>query len=478
MAPMDAPHVVILPFPAQGHIKPMLKLAELLSQAGFTVSFVNSDHNHHRIDQTAAFRRHFPGIKFLSIPDGLPPDHRRTGLAALDLFFSTTTFCKPIFKNLIASMSHAPSCIISDGIMSFAIDVAEELGIPAITFRTYSATCTWTYFHLHKLIQEGEIPVLIEGSEDMDRLISCIPGLENIMRRRDLPSICRLDPQNQILQFYMTQTSKMRKASALILNTFEELEAPIISLLHSIFPTVYAIGPLHTALKSSAVHNSGPYNSSSLMPFDESCMEWLNSQNLKSVLYVSFGTVVSLSRDQLMEFWYGLVNSDKPFLWAVRPDLIWDENGPGEVPEELKMGTKKRGRIVGWAPQEDVLAHNAIGGFLTHSGWNSTLESITAGKPMICWPILADQQVNGRCVSEMWKVGLDMKDVCDRSTVEKMVRGLMEGRHEEVTKSTNEIARLAQDSVREGGSSHRNINKLIEDIKLLHATNNASKGNK
>ncbi|PIN05115.1 UDP-glucuronosyl and UDP-glucosyl transferase [Handroanthus impetiginosus] len=370
-------------------------------------------------------------------------------------------------------MSPAPACVISDGIMSFAIDVAAELEIPAITFRTYSATCTWTTFHLQKLIQDGEIPVL-EGSEDMDRLISNIPGLENIIRGRDLPSICRQDPGNPLVQFYIDQTSKMTKASALILNTFEELEAPIISHLHSIFPTVYAIGPLHTALKSRAPYDS--YNSCSLLQIDQSCMDWLDSQPSRSVLYVSFGSVIVLTHDQVTEFWCGLVNSKKPFLWAIRPDLIFDENGPSKVLEELKIGSNGMGRVVGWAPQEDVLAHNAIGGFLTHSGWNSTLESISAGKPMICWPKIVDQQVNSRCVSEIWKVGLDMKDICDRSMVEKMVRDLMEGRREEIMKPTDEIARLARESVLEGGSSHRNIKKLIEDIKAWHSAKGGSKG--
>lgn len=137
-------------------------------------------------------------------------------------------------------------------------------------------------------------------------------------------------------------------------------------------------------------------------------MEWLDSQQPKSMLYVSFGSMALLTRDELMKYWYGLVNSKKPFLWAIRPDLIWDENGPGKVPEEMKMGTTVRGRIVGWAPQEDVLAHIAVGGFLTHCGWNSILESICSGKPVI-----ADQQVNSRCVSEVWKLGLDMNSICD-----------------------------------------------------------------
>lgn len=310
---------------------------------------------------------------------------------------------------------------------------------------------------------------MIVDGEDRERLISSIPGLEYIVRRRDLPSICKLVPENPLLQFFITQSSKMRKASALILNTFEELEAPIISHLHSNFPRVYAIGPLHlhTALKSQSAPQDS-HGSYSLMQTDQSCMDWLDSQPSNSVLYVSFGSVVALTRDQLMEFWYGLVNSGKSFLWAIRPDLIWDESGSNKVPDELKTGTTNRGRIVGWAPQEDVLAHNAVGGFLTHSGWNSTLESISAGKPMICWPRLVDQPVNSRCVCEMWKVGLDMEEVCDRSTVEKLVKDLMVDRRDEIMRSTDEIARLARNCVRDGGSSHRNIKKLIEDIKSLH----------
>lgn len=161
---MDSPHVVILPFPAQGHIKPMLMLAELLSQAGFTITFINNEHSHRRIvDDHAFLRRCSPGIEFLSIPDGLPPDHPRAGPSIVDLLLSIATANKPILREVIASMSQSPACIISDGIMSFAIDVAAELGIPAITFRTYSATCTWTYFHLQKLIEDGEIPI-IEGN--------------------------------------------------------------------------------------------------------------------------------------------------------------------------------------------------------------------------------------------------------------------------------------------------------------------------
>ena len=134
-------------------------------------------------------------------------------------------------------------------------------------------------------------------------------------------------------------------------------------------------------------------------------------------------------------------------------------------------GTKERGYIVSWTPQEEVLAHQAIGGFLTHSGWNSTLESIVAGVPMICWPYFADQQVNSRFVSEVWKVGLDMKDVCDRVIIEKMVNDLMVERKEEFVRSTDEMVRLAKESVSEGGYSYCNLDRLIEDIRMMSQVN-------
>lgn len=196
-------------------------------------------------------------------------------------------------------------------------------------------------------------------------------------------------------------------------------------------------------------------------------MTWLGSQPSRSVLYVSFGSFIKLSCDQILEFWNGIVNSGKGFLWVMRSDLIDGESGVGPVPAELDQGTKERGCIVSWAPQEEVLAHQAIGGFLTHSGWNSTLESMVAGVPMICWPQVGDQQVNSSCVSEIWKIGFDMKDTCDRATIEKLVRDLMDNRRDKIMESRVQIAKMARDAVKEGGSSYRNLEKLIEDIRLM-----------
>ncbi|KAG6744185.1 hypothetical protein POTOM_052895 [Populus tomentosa] len=155
------------------------------------------------------------------------------------------------FRNLLVNLGQKngrwepPTCIIADGIMSFAIDIAEELTIPIITFRTFSACCTWTYFHLTKLIEEGEVPFQGAGDVDMDKTITCIPGLEGTLRCRDLPGICRRKEANDpLLQFFIKETAAMPRASGLILNTFDRLEASMVSKLGSFFSKIYTLGPL------------------------------------------------------------------------------------------------------------------------------------------------------------------------------------------------------------------------------------------
>ncbi|OMO66498.1 UDP-glucuronosyl/UDP-glucosyltransferase [Corchorus capsularis] len=166
---MGQPHILIFPFPAQGHIKPMLCLAELLCQAGLQVTFLNTRHNHRRLNKLQDFSTHFPTLHFESISDGLPEDHPR---------------------NLLHFMDLSPTCIIADGlIISSAIDAAEEFGIPVFAFRTYSACSVWVYFHLSNLVEVGEVPF---QDKDLDKAITQIPDLGNVIRFRDLPSCCRI----------------------------------------------------------------------------------------------------------------------------------------------------------------------------------------------------------------------------------------------------------------------------------------------
>ncbi|XWS74880.1 hypothetical protein CRYUN_Cryun01aG0036300 [Craigia yunnanensis] len=280
----------------------------------------------------------------------------------------------------------------------------------------------------------------------MDHLITTVPGMETFLRCRDLPSFCRAsDMADSVIQLVVKQTRKNPQAHSLILNTFEDLDGHILSHIRTKCPHIYAIGPIHAQLNTrlrAKYGESSDHFSNSLWEVDRSCISWLDKQPKKSVIY--------------------------SFLWVVRPNSVTGKDGHGEyVPVELLEKTMERGYIVGWAPQEEVLNHPAVGGFLTHSGWNSTLESVVAGVPMICWPYFADQQVNSRFVSEVWKIGLDMKDVCDRRVVEKMVNDLLVDRKEELVKSAAKMAKLANESVSVGGSSYCNLDRLLEDIRLM-----------
>ena len=301
----------------------------------------------------------------------------------------------------------------------------------------------------------------------MDRMVKGVPGMEGLLRRRDLPSLYRQQLDHPFLQFFFGEIKAMTRTSALILNTFDDLEDPSLSHMATLFSRIYTVGPIATLLTSRIEHDISRSLSSfnNLSEADRSCMTWLDSQPLRSVVYVSFGSTGLMTCGQWLEFWHGLVNSGKPFLWVVRRDDIEGAKGEHPIPEQLQEGTKERGFLVDWAPQEEVLAHQAVGGFLTHNGWNSTLEGIVAGVPMVCWPTVADQQINSRLVSEVWKIGLDMKDTCDRSTIEMMIREVMEERREEMMRSMDRIVKLARDCVNPGGSSYHNLDKLIEDVK-------------
>ncbi|OMO97359.1 UDP-glucuronosyl/UDP-glucosyltransferase [Corchorus olitorius] len=437
----NMPHILIFPFPAQGHIKPMLCLAELLCQAGLQVTFLNTRHNHRRLNKLQDFSTRFPTLHFESISDGLPEDHPRNLLHFMDLVNSIKTVTKSLFRDLLISLSHKSdvppvSCIIADGIMSFAIDVAEKMQIKVIIFRTISACCLWSYLCVPKFIDQHDRPYSF-GSKQLE------------------------DPN---FQFFVKETQVVTRASAVILNTFDTLESPVLSQMSPFLPKIYTIGPLH-ALWKTRIGNSSQLSSSdsNLREANSACMTWLDLQPLKSVIYVSFGSYLVLKGEELLEFWHGLKSSDKPFLWVLRQD------NNNTISKELgfTLGTMGNGFIIDWAPQEEVLAHKSVGGFLTHCGWNSSLESMVAGVPMICWPKLPDQLVNSKWMSEVWKIGIDMKDICDRTTVEKMVRALMEDgdQRQEIMRSVDRNSKLASESVSHGGSSFINLDMLIEEIK-------------
>nr|AKI87764.1 7DLAGT-1 [Gentiana rigescens]AKI87765.1 7DLAGT-2 [Gentiana rigescens]AKI87766.1 7DLAGT-3 [Gentiana rigescens] len=471
------PHVLIFPLPMQGHVNSMLRLAELLCLHDLDITFMVSDFSHQRLlkHTTVATRfGKYPGFRFQTISDGLADDHPRAGEKIMDILPGTKNVTGPLFRKMMEEKNcfetatrRGITCIIADGVLSFAGDLAEEKGIPLIYFRTVSSCSFWACFCIPDIIEAGDLPLKGNG---MDLLVKSVPGMENFLRRRDLPGFCRVNDVNESkLQTLKTETRQTPRAQAAIFNSFEDLEGPVLSEIRKYMPRIYSIGPshshLHSRLESKNMQLS--ISSGSFWEEDRSCVDWLDSQEPKSVLYVSFGSVTLVTNDQLHEFWHGLVNSGQKFLWVMRPDSITAKNGEAKIPVELEEGTRERGYMVGWAPQEEVLNHPAVGGFLTHSGWNSTLESIVCGVPMICWPYFADQMINSRFVSEVWKIGLDMKDTCDRVIIEKLVRELMDVRKDEFQERSKHMANLAKKAVSEGGSSYENLESMVEFIRSM-----------
>ncbi|XP_057789017.1 7-deoxyloganetic acid glucosyl transferase-like [Salvia miltiorrhiza] len=466
------PHVLIMPYPSLGHLNPMLNLAHLFCLSDFHVTFIISDFNHRRLlEHTTvldAFAR-YPGFEFRALPDGLPDDHPRAGERTMEIIFSIEKVTVPLFKKMMVhenflggAARRRVTCLVTDA-MSFAPEFAREHQLPLILFQTGSAAYSWSHFCFPQLLQAQEIPFRGE----MDELVKSVSGMEGFLRRRDLPSHYRVDDVNDPILQGVIERLTVKEAN--IFNTCEDLEGPIVAEILKHVPRIFSIGPIHEQIKSRLTEKKADVSiiKANLWAEDQSCIEWLDAQPPKSVIYVSFGSITLMTREQVLEFWHGLLNSSQRFLWVIRPDSIIGNEGNDQVLEELMESSKEKGLLVEWAPQEKVLNHPAVGGFLTHSGWNSTLESITTGTPMICWPYFADQTINSRLVSEVWKIGLDIKDTCDRLIIENAVRDLMEVRKEEFLKKAKNMAKLVKKSVSKGGSSYTNMDDLLQFIKSL-----------
>ncbi|QHN94189.1 7-deoxyloganetin glucosyltransferase [Arachis ipaensis] len=474
-------HAVCIPYPAQGHISPMIKLAKLLHFNGFNITFVNTEFNHKRLLRSNGpdflSDHHNPFFRFNTIPDGLPESD-------VDATQDTPTLCESLRRNCLApfrnllfklnSTVDAPpvSCIVSDGVMSFTLIAAEELGIPEVLFWTMSASGFLCYLHCDQLIEKGITPFkdasYLTNDEYLERnTIDWIPGIKEL-RLRDVPSFIKTtDPDDIMLQVLLEEVGRTKESNCpIILNTFDALEHDALEAISSILPPpIYTIGPLNS-LSKHIIHDKDYMNTvgCNLWKEERECLKWLETKDPNSVIYVNFGSITIMTSEQLVEFAWGLANSNHSFLWVIRPDLVAGDNAV--LTQEFVTETENRGMLSGWCPQEEVLGHPAIGGFLTHSGWNSTVESLSSGVPMICWPFFSEQPTNCRFCCKEWGVGLEIEGGVVRERVEKLVRELMEGeKGKELTKKALEWKILAQDSTtRENGSSFMNFDKLVRHL--------------
>ncbi|XP_011087902.1 7-deoxyloganetin glucosyltransferase-like [Sesamum indicum] len=468
------PHAVLIPYPAQGHIAPILKLAKLLHSRGFYITFVNTEFNHNRLVR-ARGPESVQGLKdfqFRTIPDGLPVSDKDATQDIPQLSDSLRKNGLPPFLDLVKSLNESPdspnvSCIVSDGVMSFTLDAAEKLNIPEVVFFTTSACGFQAYRYYGELVTRGLFPLKDESQISngyLETELDFVPGMKNI-RLRDFPSFIRsTDPDTIMVHYNILQTANAPRAKGVIINTFDELEKEVLDALRQKFEHVLTIGPLQL-LEHEVENQDVKAIGSSLWREDDACIAWLNERAPNSVLYVNFGSITVLSSKQLVEFAWGLANSNQYFLWIIRPDLVSGESAI--LPEEYLKEVEGRALMVGWCSQEQVLAHPSVGGFLTHSGWNSTIEGISEGVPMICWPFFAEQQTNCRYVCRDWAMGLEIEGEVEREKVGELVKVLMEGeKGKEMRKKALEWKDKAQAAAKPGGSSYHNLEFLVNEILL------------
>ncbi|KAF8104915.1 hypothetical protein N665_0165s0004 [Sinapis alba] len=467
------PHVVCVPFPGQGHINPMLQVAKLLHAKGFHVTFVNNVYNHNRLQRSRGANElnSVPSFQFESIPDGLLETDGDRMQDLPSLCEATMKNCVAPFKELLQRINARDddvppvSCIVADGIMSFTLDAAEELGVPCVLFWTTSACGFLAYLYFHLCVEKGLCP--LKDENDLNTEIDWIPTMRNL-RLKDIPSFIRTNNPNDIMvNFLSREADRAKRASAIILNTFDDLEHDTIHYLHSILPPVYPIGPLNQLVnrdidKDSEMGRMG----TNLWKEDTKCLDWLDTKSQDSVVYVNFGSITVMTAKQLVEFAWGLAVTGKDFLWVIRPDLV--DGDVAVLPPEFLTETEDRRMLASWCPQEKVLAHPSIGGFLTHSGWNSTLESFCGGVPMVCWPFFAEQQTNCKYCCDEWEVGMEIGGDVKREEVEAVVSELMDGeKGKKMRDKAEKWQRLAEEATEPlRGSSELNFKMVVDKVLL------------
>ncbi|CAG7910511.1 unnamed protein product, partial [Brassica rapa] len=290
---------------------------------------------------------------------------------------------------------------------------------------------------------------------DLELQDKLFPGLHPL-RYKDLPTSA-FGPIESIPRVY-SETVNTGTASAVIINTANCLESSSLARLQrQLQVPVYPIGPLHIAA----------FAPSSLIEEDRSCIEWLNMQKPTSVIYISLGSLALMEAKDMLEMAWGLSNSNQHFLWVIRPGSIPASEWTESLPEEFTKLVSERGYIVKWAPQMEVLKHPAVGGFWSHCGWNSTLESIGEGVPMICRPFTGDQKVNARYLENVWRIGVQLEGELEKEVVERAVKRLLvdeEGAY--MRKRAIELKEKLESSVRSGGSSCSSLDDFINSLKM------------
>ncbi|KAK9065835.1 hypothetical protein SSX86_015236 [Deinandra increscens subsp. villosa] len=434
------PLVVLTSSPFHGHITPILQLATTLHTKGFPIAIAHSKQLNPPNPSN-----HPPDFTFLPLSDNLPAID---GAGSFSHFLAALNEnCKPSFQEHLTRLKGSKSSsivVVYDHVMFFAGGVAGDLNIPAVVFRSSSAAYFPAFLVRLQITQKSRF--LHE-----DFVMEEIVPNHHPLRYKDLPfSTSPIEDWRKLL----ANSSKQARPSAVIWNTIKSLEHDSLTAIENhLRVPIFVVGPLHKITPSPTFGS---------LPSDPGCITWLDKQPPKSVIYISFGSLMTMDAKMLTEMACGLAKTNQRFIWAVRPGLVSGSEWVELLPAGFLEETRGRGLIVKWAPQKEVLAHFAVGGFWSHCGWNSCLESISSGVVMMCQPVSVDQAVNARYMSYVWKIGLELERV-ERGEIERMIRRVMvDDEGEEMRVRVNDMKEMVEEAVENGGSSQEALEGLVD----------------
>ncbi|XP_059653323.1 UDP-glycosyltransferase 92A1-like [Cornus florida] len=486
-------HIVMLPFMAQGHLIPFLALAKQIHQrTGFTITIANTPLNikylHSTIskDPSTASSLSQSQIRLVSLPfsssdHGLPPNTENTEALPLhqivNLFQSSSSLESPV-RELVSDIAEKegrpPLCIVSDVFFGWANTVANSLGIVNVSFSTGGAYGTAAYVSLwqnlpHRLSDADEFR--LPGFPDSCRFH--VSQLHQFLRAAD-----GTDPWSR---FFQPQIELSLGSCGWLCNAVEEIEPSGLEILRKYVKLpVWTIGPLlpqsmlNPSLSNSNVSHQRTGREPGLSP--EKCLEWLDSHEEHSVLYISFGSQNTISATQMMELAKGLEDSGTAFIWVIRSPVGFNLKGEFRaewLPEgfEARAAESRRGLLVHkWAPQLEILAHESTGVFLSHCGWNSVLESLSQGVPMIGWPLAAEQAYNSKMLMEDVGVCVELTRGVHSSIVKEEVKKVIEtvmdkkGKGKEMKRKAVEVKELIRLAMREEGGHKGSSLQAMDDF--------------
>ncbi|KAH6798833.1 hypothetical protein C2S51_035317 [Perilla frutescens var. frutescens] len=475
---------VLLPLMAPGHIIPMIDMAKLLAKRGVGVTIIVTHLDAARfssvIDRAveSGLSIRLIKVRFPCEEAGLPPGCESADLlpsyALLPNFFTAINLLQKPAEEMLYELRPNPSCIISDKHIVWTVETCDKLEIPRLVFDGMSC---FTQVVTHNLYT-SKIHETV--GETQPFLVPFLPD-EIELTRPQLPGLFNPGP-TEVKGYRELVRETEVLAYGMIVNTFEEMENRYVEEFKKLERgKVWCVGPL--SLCNNDDLDRVQRGNQTSVDFDQ-CLKWLDCKKQRSVVYACLGSLGRFSPAQFIELALGLEESSHPFILVVKEGARSEEIEKWISDEGIEERCRERGLFVrGWAPQVLILSHPAVGAFLTHCGWNSTLEGISAGLPMITWPIFAEQFLNEKLVVQIQKTGVRVgargvvhlgveekpENKVTRDGIKEAVEKAMAEREEgcERRKRAQILGEIAKRSVEEGGSSYLNITRLIQDIEQL-----------